>query len=253
MNAYDNKTALLKSVPRTVMDPPPDGLMYFTVLFLGANMRCILLGVIAAILVAVAALVLACAAITMSTMNKSEDETKRLEDLEKRFRNLEQQLNIQGGVEKPEVSEIRPGDALQISIWTSSGGRKYPAGLAADGNDNTHMYTNRHTNPWWCADLQDIYHIKRVVVTNRMHSEEAIRARATNLRVGVTSTRPQVGENLALDAYTLCEEKPGYMGPIGIVNCPDGVSGQYVIVQFQVANNHMHIAEVKIYGYKETL
>ncbi len=230
----------------------------FTV-FLGTGKRWILLGVIAAIVVAVVALVLACVAITLLAVDKSasdddknDDEIKRLDEYQNRIQKLEQQLNINGNVEKPEVSEIRPVDAFQISVYTDNSGTKHPAVNTLDGFDDTFMHTNKHTNPWWCADLQDIYHIKRVVVTNRKGTHDVHIARATNLHVGITSTRPQVGENLALNAYTLCEQKPGYMGPVGIVNCPDGVSGQYLIVQFET-NNWMHIAEVQIYGYKDQL
>ncbi len=100
--------------------------------------------------------------------------------------------------------------------------------------------------------MHDVFHIKRVVVTNRKEGSVMTRDRATNLRVGVTNTRPEVGKDLALDAYQLCAEKPGYMGSIGIVNCPDGISGQYLVVQFRVTD-HMTIAEVKIYGYKDKL
>ncbi len=186
----------------------------------------------------------------MSTMNKSEDETKRLDDLEKRFQNLEQQLNIQGGVDKPEVSEIKPKDAFQISTFSNSGVQA--AGSALDGNDDTFVHTNVHTNPWWCADMQDVYHIKRVVVTNRKEGSQGALDRATNLRVGVSNTRPQVGQDLALDSYMLCAAEPGLMGPVGIVDCPDGVSGQYLIIQFEITA-HMNIAEIKIYGYKDKL
>ena len=40
------------------------------------------------------------------------------------------------------------------------------------------------------------------------------------------------------------------MGKIAIVSCPDGVSGQYVVVQFRTSDA-MNIAEVEIFGYKK--
>ena len=217
-------------------------------------------------LVAVIALVLACVAITTFPQNKSasdnkndentkrlNDEAKRLNEYQHRLQVVEEQLNINGDVKKPEVSEILPADAFQISVYTDAKGTDYSTQRAIDGNDHTFMLTNRHTNPWWCADMQDIYHIKRVVVTNRQTSATSTLARATNLRVGVTNIRPQIGQTLALDAYELCAEEPGYMGALGIVTCPHGISGQYLVVQFQVENQQMNIAEVKIYGYKDKL
>ncbi len=63
--------------------------------------------------------------------------------------------------------------------------------------------------------MQDIYHIKRVVITNMRQASDQVRARSTNLRVGITDTRPQVGEDLALDSYRLCAAEPGYMGSVG--------------------------------------
>ncbi len=97
-----------------------------------------------------------------------------------------------------------------------------------------------------------IYHIKRVVVTNRKQGHWTSLSRSTNLCVGVTNTRPVVGESVDLDAYDLCDEKPGYMGPVGIAKCQDDVSGQFVIVQFNVTEC-MNIAEVRIYGFKDNL
>ncbi len=90
--------------------------------------------------------------------------------------------------------------------------------------------------------MGDIYYVSRVVITNR---PAGFYERSTNLRVGVTNTRPVVGQGLALDAYTLCGEKPGYMGKVGIVNCPGGISGQYLVVQFETADS-LNITEVKI-------
>ncbi len=227
-------------------------------MFLGTDKRWILL-VFAA--VGVVALVLACVAITLSAVDKSASddeikrlnaEVKRLDEYQKRLQIIEQRLNIQDDAEKPDVYEIRPGDVFQISVHTDSHGRKYPAGNAIDSNDDTFMHTQRHTNPWWCADMQDIYHIKRVVVTNRKEVSQGVLDRSTNLRVGVTDTRPQVGKDLALDSYKLCAAEDGTMGPVGIVDCPDNVSGQYVIVQFEITEV-MNIAEIQIYGYRDEL
>ena len=169
--------------------------------------------------VSVVALVLSCVAIALFTTHKS-DATN--DDYEKRFQEIELKLPSHGKVDTPEVSEIKPVDVFQISIYRDT----YGAELAIDRDEDTHMTTNSHTNPWWCADMGGIFHVKRVVITNI--NNDRYTYRATNLRVGVTNARPVIGQSLALDAYTLCEEKPGLMGKIGIVTCPDGVSGQYL-------------------------
>ncbi len=207
--------------------------------------------------VAVVALVLSCVAIAISIITKSDvnnrEEIKRLDEHEKRFQAMEQELKTQGKDDTPKISEIKPADVFQISTYVT--GNSYVAELAIDGDVDSHMHTNKETNPWWVADMGGIYHVKIVIVTNinkgQGHSEAVVN-RATNLRVGVASTRPVVGENRALDAYTLCEQKPGHMGLVGIVNCPDGVTGQYLVVQFKTVN-YMHIAEVKIYGFGNQL
>ena len=143
----------------------------------------------------------------------------------------------------PAVTEIKPVDVFQINILRNK--LQYFPGSAIDGNEGTYMHTNKATNPWWAADMGGIYHLNMVVITNG----GSVLTRSTNLRVGVTNTKPVVGEDLALDAYTLCEEKPGYMGVVGIVSCPDEVTGQYLVVQFKITE-YMHIAEVNIYGYE---
>ncbi len=150
------------------------------------------------------------------------------------------------------VSDIKPVEAFQISTFKNDYYKHdFEAKVALDGNETTWMHTERHTNPWWCADMGDIYHVTRVVVKNRKigpRTHFSVPTRAWNLRVGITNTRPLVAENLTLDAYMLCGEKPGLMGESANVTCPDGVFGQYVVVQFNTTS-FMHITEVKIYGY----
>ncbi len=205
--------------------------------------------------IAVVAFTLSCVAIVLTIINKSDEENKRLDELEKRFEAIEQEQKNQSKDDTPQISEITPVDAFQISNYVGND-QSNVAELAIDGDVDTQMHKNSHTNPRWAADMGGIYHVKRVIVTNvRLgmgHTEAAINRRSTNLRVGVTNTKPVVGEDLALDAYTLCEEKPGYMGAVGNVTCPDGVTGQFVVVQFRMTE-YMHIVEVKIYGFEDQL
>ncbi len=200
--------------------------------------------------VAVVALIMSCVTITMFYTNNSneierlDDYEKRLDDYEKELRDIKPKILVQ----TLEFSEIKPVDVFQISNFPSESGTKarVQSEFAIDGYEDTIIHTDKHTNPWWCADMGDIYHVKVVVITNR---KEAWYERSRNLRVGVTNTKPVVGQNLTLDAYTLCDKKPGLMGVVGIVSCPDEVSGQYLVVQFKT-DDFMNIAEVKLYGFK---
>ncbi len=200
------------------------------------------------------ALLLACVAIALTFTNKSdgtnEDYERKFDDLEKKVDDHEKRINnVEPEViTRPEVEEIKPVDAFQISIY---GGYGF-AEKALDGDDNTYMLTKSHQNPWMALNLGGFYrsyHVTRVVITNIKLIGANGSARSQNLRVGVTNTRPTVGQALALDAYDLCEEKAGQMADVETVYCPDEVSGRYLIIQFQTTN-YMNLAEVKIYGYE---
>ncbi len=180
---------------------------------------------------------------TNATNTNDDDYEKRLQDIELQITNL-------GKDSSPEISEIKPIDAFQISTYQESYSGTHEAQLAIDGNEDTIVLTKHETNPWWCADMGGIYHVARVVITNRRDECEHCLQYSTNLRVGVTSTRPVVGKSLAFDAYTLCEEKAGYMGKVGIVHCPDEISGQYLVLQFRI-NQKLNVGEVKIYGHED--
>ena len=43
------------------------------------------------------------------------------------------------------------------------------------------------------------------------------------------------------------------MGAVGDVTCPAGVSGRYLIVQFQVTHDYMNICEVEVWGFKTNI
>ncbi len=173
----------------------------------------------------------------------NSDEIKKLYDHEQRLQIIEKRTPIPTADSPATI--ITPVNAFQISTFQDPTNKIiFSADRVIDGNVDTVMYTSHATNPWWCADMGGIYHVTRVEVTNCYNFVE----RSQNLRVGVTNTKPQVGKTLYLEAYTLCEERRGQMGKIAIVQC-QGVSGQYLVVQFRTSNP-MNIAEVRIYGYK---
>lgn len=109
--------------------------------------------------VAVIGVVLACVAIAMSAVDKSTSED--YDDHEDRLKVIEQQLNTNGKAEKPDVSQIRPVEAFQISTFTNSDGNDFPASNALDKNDDTYMVTNRHTETPGGVPTCRIYTISR--------------------------------------------------------------------------------------------
>ncbi len=212
-----------------------------------------------AILVAVVvAGILSCVVITVTfTGDASIDE--KLHDLKEAIKNLKLQSS-HGGIITDEINAtaanperiiriIRPVNVFQINTRGNGLATK-----AIDGNPNADYtkgsctHTESVVNPWWCANLGSIYHVSRVVAVNR--NDGGVETRALNLRVGFTNIMPVVGQPLALDAYTLCAEKPGLMGEVGVVNCPYTFSGRYLVVQFRTTN-YMHVCEIEIYGYRK--
>ncbi len=203
----------------------------------------------------VIALVLSCVAITITSIDnpygKNDEQIKRLERLYNHsFKKLDETIDrvqlIENKLATPELKEIKPLEAFQISDLSSSGQK---AALAIDEDLETATHTKSHLNPWLTVDMGKKYHITRVVVTNwKIKNRPDVVNRATNLRVGVTNTRPVVGGNLPLNAYALCGEKPGLMGEVGDFTCQNNVSGRYLVVQFQITS-WMNIAEVQIYGF----
>ncbi len=126
--------------------------------------------------VAVVALVVSCVAIAISIITKSDGESKRLDGHEKRLDAIEQELKIHGKDHTPQISEIKPLSVFQISTHIH-GSITYIAERAIDGDEDTTMTTKPHTNPWWCADLGGIYHVKMVVVINIKKQEGVLKRR----------------------------------------------------------------------------
>ncbi len=160
-----------------------------------------------------------------------------------------QEQTPSGEIDNKKLCEIKPVDVFQINNYPDTDLGSHTAEAAIDGQKETHMHTNYSINPWWCADMGGVFHVKMAAITNR---HDCCQERSENLRVGVTNTKPVAGQNLDLNAYTLCEERPGLMGDDSIVKCPDGVTGRYLIVQLRTTT-WMHIAEVNLFGYSDPL
>ncbi len=184
-----------------------------------------MIAIIAAFALGAVALVISCVAITKikdyshESNSMNEIEIRRLDDYERRLQDMEQKIK--------QIKEITPRDTFQ-------------------GIDNTFI-DFPGTDPWWCADMGDIYHVTRVEITIGKYDSE----HAKNLRVGVTGDGPMAGQRVPLDDYILCEEIPGYMGEVRIINCPENSGGRYLVVQFNMFRTtwQLSIVNVKIYGY----
>ncbi len=207
------------------------------------------------IAVASIAFVISCVTMALFMTSKTASDDK-LDDHDQRLHALEGRYAEVTTAEPTTIVKIKPVDAFQISTHYFP---SYPDGLAThaiDGNlepdyfkgSCTHTGSESEQNPWLAVYLGKSYHVFMVVVTNR--GDESWGDRSKNLRVGVTNVKPEVGQNLDINSYTLCGEKPGLMGKIGIVRCSEGVAGRYVIVQFRTTN-YMNICEIEIYGYEE--
>ena len=144
--------------------------------------------------------------------------SEKLDDHEKK---------LQDALKELKLTEIKPVNAIQINTYSGSYGRD---DLAIDGKIDTCVSTKFTRNPWWCADMGDTYHVGKVIVKN---NNCYTLSPTPKLRVGVTNTRPVVGRSLSLNAYTLCGEKHGEVEKVTNVHCPDGVYGQYLIIQYR--------------------
>ncbi len=190
-------------------------------------------------------------ALFMTSKTTSDD---KLDDHDQRLQALERRYTEITTAEPKTIVKIKPVDAFQISTFDFPSSPDGPATLAIDGNHDpdyykgscTHTGSESEQNPWLAVYLGKSYHVTMVIVTNR---DDNYGDRSKNLRVGVTNVKPEVGQNLDISSYTLCEEKPGLMGKVATVRCSEGVAGRYVIVQFRTTN-YMNICEIEIYGHE---
>ncbi|XP_070555887.1 uncharacterized protein [Ptychodera flava] len=135
--------------------------------------------------------------------------------------------------------------ASQSSLYTAS----YPAGAenAVDGNTDSNWpgksctHTLQQQNSWWKVDLQNIYNVDQVVITNRKDccSERLVGA---VVRVGSCSDiqrNSQCGNTVTSDHITKSITIP--------FNCNVGTKGRYVSVQLEGQNNFLTLCEVEVY------
>ncbi|XP_060566629.1 uncharacterized protein LOC132725510 [Ruditapes philippinarum] len=110
----------------------------------------------------------------------------------------------------------------------------------ADGNINHNhcFHTAYNINPWWEVDLQDVYYISQVNITNRKDSSTS---RAQNVEISVARENPG---NWKMLAY-----KEGQMGPfVSFTFVP--VKARYVRVTLRNIQTYFHLCEVEVFGQR---
>ncbi|XP_070564998.1 pentraxin fusion protein-like [Ptychodera flava] len=136
--------------------------------------------------------------------------------------------------------------AFQSSLYRKS----TPAGPenAVDGNTDSNWssrsctHTVKEQSPWWKVDLQDIYKVDKVVITNRGDccSQRLVGAVvrvgswssiASNTQCGTTVTRDRITKSTTLK-----------------FDCSHGTKGSYVSVQLEGQYQYLTLCEVEVYG-----
>ncbi|XP_070554944.1 uncharacterized protein [Ptychodera flava] len=133
---------------------------------------------------------------------------------------------------------------------SSLSGGSPPAGAqcAVDGNTNSNWsgnsctHTLQEQNPWWKVDLQNIYKVDEVVITNR---QDCCSTRLVGAVVRVGSSADFASNTQCGNTVTSNE----ISNSITITfNCSDGTNGRYVSVQLEGQNQFLTLCEVEVYG-----
>ncbi|XP_060568288.1 uncharacterized protein LOC132726895 [Ruditapes philippinarum] len=134
--------------------------------------------------------------------------------------------------------------ASQSSKFKFDNNNEWTADKGNDGNADSDLFNNHcfhtddNTSPWWEVDLQDIYDITQVNITNR---QDAGTERAQNIEISIAKENPG---NWSMVAY-----KEGEMGPFMSLKF-DPVQARYVRVTLRNKQTQFHLCEVEVYGYK---
>ncbi|XP_077861775.1 uncharacterized protein LOC144342590 [Saccoglossus kowalevskii] len=153
-------------------------------------------------------------------------------------------LNCDIVIEYNEVAEGKTAHQINTA-WRWNGYAKN----AIDGNtyqwfnypNTSCTHTNKTVNPWWMVDLQDVYIIKWVNITNRMHSANKINNRIldSELHIGLSTT---IKENRQ------CGETIDVFNITYLFDC-QRMLGRYVGVQkFSETETVMSLCEVQVYA-----
>ncbi|XP_066434334.1 fucolectin-4-like [Eleutherodactylus coqui] len=102
--------------------------------------------------------------------------------------------------------------------------------------DGSCTHTTKTPNPWWQVDLQQVYSISKVIITNRLDccSDRLLGAQ---VRIGNSpdNNNPVCGTVTSLASATL---------PF----CCNGMVGQYISVVIPGRSEYLTLCEVEVYG-----
>ncbi|XP_060603806.1 fucolectin-1-like [Ruditapes philippinarum] len=121
--------------------------------------------------------------------------------------------------------------------------KTYTSDKGVDGNVNQSFeadscfHTGLDLNAWWQVDLTEIYRITKVVLYNRLFTENANRASDLDLLFGTT-----------LDTIIIVKKVLGQINDIHSFTFTDDEKARYVKVMLQ-NQNFLHLCEVQVYGY----
>ncbi|XP_060571082.1 uncharacterized protein LOC132729341 isoform X4 [Ruditapes philippinarum] len=126
------------------------------------------------------------------------------------------------------------------SIWGEMD--NWDADKGNDGDADSNMYhnhcfmTDKHVSPWWEVDLQDVYYITQVNITNR---EDCCIHRAENIEISVAK---EYGK------WRVVLFQRGSINPFTSLTIYV-VEARYVRVTLRDIETWMHLCEVEVYGY----
>ncbi|XP_060566743.1 uncharacterized protein LOC132725615 [Ruditapes philippinarum] len=115
-----------------------------------------------------------------------------------------------------------------------------------DGNADTTVYnhhcfhTKNSTSPWWQVDLQGVYYIRQVNITNR---KDCCTDRASKVEVSVATVD---GGNRTVVAY-----HEGSIGPFKSFKF-DPVKARFVRITLKDKTELFHLCEVEVFGYSKS-
>ncbi|XP_060598747.1 neurogenic locus Notch protein-like [Ruditapes philippinarum] len=122
----------------------------------------------------------------------------------------------------------------ETNDWTADKG--------VDGNADTDVYNHHcfHTknsmSPWWQVDLQDVYYISQVNITNR---KDCCTDRASNVEISVAK---EDGGKMTVVAY-----QEGAIGDFKSFTFAT-VQARYVRITLRDKQKYFHLCEVEVYG-----
>ncbi|ROL29809.1 Fucolectin-1, partial [Anabarilius grahami] len=149
---------------------------------------------------------------------------------------------LPGNVKTLTLCEVKVYGEENVALWgkisASSNYGKWLPTDAIDGLLTTWAHTKFETDPWWRVDLQKVYRVNRVTITNR--NDYAWRINGAVIRIG----------NF-LDVYnnTICGVISTLAASATATFSCGGMEGRYMVVHIPGVEEFLTLCEVGVYGY----